>query len=74
MADELAKFESDREDQLRVMKERHIREIAAFDTSLSPSSTISSATHHAFKANSQFSSSDSPSGSHASFKCSNTPI
>uniref|UniRef100_A0AC35G3F2 Protein kinase domain-containing protein n=1 Tax=Panagrolaimus sp. PS1159 TaxID=55785 RepID=A0AC35G3F2_9BILA len=72
MADELAKFESEREDQLRVMKERHLREMAAFDTSLSSSSTPSSTVnsqHTAFKTtHSQFSSNDSPSSSHSSFK------
>jgi thousand and one amino acid protein kinase len=72
MADELAKFENEREDQLRVMKERHLREMAAFDTSLSSSSTPSSTVnsqHTAFKTtHSQFSSNDSPSGSHSSFK------
>ncbi|KAE9554436.1 hypothetical protein FO519_002364 [Halicephalobus sp. NKZ332] len=76
MSEELTKFETDREEQLRVMKERHAREMSSFECSPSPSSTGSShVIANNCKSGSQFSS--SPSGSHSSssqFKSTGTQI
>lgn len=75
MNEELTKFETDREEQLRVMRERHAREMSSFDNSPSSSSIGSSnVIANNCKSGSQFTG--SPSGSHSSsqFKSTGTPI
>ena len=65
MNEELTKFETDREEQLRVMKERHVREMSSFDNSPPSSIGSSNVIANNCKSGSQFTS--SPSGSHSSY-------